>query len=181
MTLHINDSSTWREVTGVYVNDGGTWRTIQEVHVNDGGTWRKVYSAAAPTNFGGIYERDRVFTSPATATVTFQTDGSIQGSGTGTVAIDTITTSGAGDTWYSPTTVGIGSSYWVRATKTAGTNPSTGTLGSWLQLNAARAWSNSMSTGGSKTSTLTIEIASDSSGTTIVCSGSVEIIAVYEP
>src|SRR5512139_2662497 len=41
---HINDSGTWRKLSGVSVNDGGTWRTIQNVYVNDGGTWREVFT-----------------------------------------------------------------------------------------------------------------------------------------
>lgn len=41
--LRVNDSSTWRAISGVEVKDSSVWRTIQEILVNDSGTWRTVF------------------------------------------------------------------------------------------------------------------------------------------
>ncbi len=42
--------------------------------------------------------------------------------------------------WYTPTTTNIGTSYWVQATLVTGSAATSGTFGSRLQLNSARAW-----------------------------------------
>lgn len=107
--------------------------------------------------------------SPTTvsATLTFNTDGTISGTTAG-FASHTFS-----DNWYKPTTASIGSSYYIRATVVTGTNltsPSSGTTGSWLQLNSARSWANSISSATNKQSKLTIEIATDAAGTNIIAS-----------
>ena len=40
MTLHIKESSAWREVLVPSVNVSGTWKSVKEVHIRHGGSWR---------------------------------------------------------------------------------------------------------------------------------------------
>lgn len=76
--------------------------------------------------------------------------------------------------WKTPT---IGSTaFFVRATLDLGDSP-TGTLDTWLATSSNRIWSLSASAGESFSSFLTIEIASDSGGTTIVASASITLVA----
>lgn len=44
--------------------------------------------------------------------------------------------------WFLPTTVGVGTSWWIRATLVSPLNTTTGgsAFGTWLQLNAVRSW-----------------------------------------
>lgn len=70
--------------------------------------------------------------------------------------------------WYDPPLSGIGAVHWIRATLTAGTNPTSGTMGTWLSLSAGQFWQNFQAPTGARSSTITFEIATDSSGTNIV-------------
>lgn len=74
--------------------------------------------------------------------------------------------------WFFPNETGIGAAYWVRVTA-AGDTPS-GTLNTWLALSGNRVFSLS-SSNGSKSCALTIQIATDSSGTNVVTSGSCDL------
>lgn len=73
--------------------------------------------------------------------------------------------------WATPTTAGIGSSYWLRATRTAtaGSGTSTPTTG-WLSLSTQVNVTAQKSNGnpGAYSATYTIEISTNSSGTNIV-------------
>lgn len=72
---------------------------------------------------------DLQFGAPATASITFESDGDIITVGSFTVD--------AGD-WISPKSAAPGS-YEIRATLNSGDTP-TGTLGSWLALSSNRTW-----------------------------------------
>lgn len=73
--------------------------------------------------------------------------------------------------WATPTTAGIGSSYWIRFTQTSFSggpgNSATGSTG-WLQLSTARI--STVTTGGisSASAAYTIQIATDSGGSNII-------------
>lgn len=118
-------------------------------------------------SFGGTVNAIAPAPSTATAGVTFNTDGSISFNGSGPAA-DT--------NWWRPTATSIGASYWVRATVNSGTL-STGTSGSWLQLNAARSWTKSSTGAGVLTCNITLQVASDSGGANIVSSGTYTLSA----
>jgi hypothetical protein len=82
----------------------------------------------------GIFEGTAV----RTASITFNTNGTVTGSGSSSVTPN----------WYTPTTTNIGSSYWIRAsgileveTNNFGTHSTSGTTDTWLQLSSARSWS----------------------------------------
>jgi len=51
MSLHVNDSGTWKPVQEVYVNDGGIWKPCLDVSVNDGGSWKSALYESGSQNF----------------------------------------------------------------------------------------------------------------------------------
>lgn len=75
--------------------------------------------------------------------------------------------SSPGANWFSPTQTGIGSQYWVRATVTVGASTDTGTFGSWLSLSAGQSWGQNSATS-TKSTTFTLEFATDAAGANIV-------------
>ena len=81
--------------------------------------------------------------------------------------------------WVDPTSSAPGS-YVIRATQTAssGSGTFTGTLNTWQALTFSRTWQVTKNAEGSFSRTLTIEI-SDDGGSTILDSGSVQLIAIY--
>lgn len=82
------------------------------------------------------------------------------------------TTSGGESTnWYSPTTVGIGSSYWYRVTKTSGAANFSVSTGVWLSL--ASGSGTISATGGPGSAVGTVEFATDSGGASIVGNGDI--------
>lgn len=103
------------------------------------------------------------------AIVTFNTDGSIAGSGSGTGGNPT-------SQYFDPVTVGIGTSYWVRATATSGSF-SGGTTDTWLALSSNRAWNRTTAAFGVQTVVATFDISSDSGGSVIVATGSITLTA----
>ena len=90
--------------------------------------------------------------------------------------------------WGSPTTTGIGSNYWIRFTRTATNSFGTPTAATnstastgWLQLSSAREIGISRTPGQHDFSaTYTIEIASDSGGSTILTTLTGITIVLYD-
>lgn len=115
----------------------------------------------SPVHVPDLSTSDSRVASTAIASFTLNTDGSCANS-----------PSTAPGNWYSPTTTSIGDNYWARVTVTSGSLFS-GTVDSWLQLNTSRTWTR-QNTGidGTLSATITLEIASDSGGSTIVASRS---------
>jgi len=58
VTLCVNDSGTWREISTLCINDSGTWRNVGTGCINDSGTWREFgFAASIPdTPLGGEVE-----------------------------------------------------------------------------------------------------------------------------
>lgn len=112
---------------------------------------------------------------PATASVTFKTNGT-------TERIESGVSVGAGPNWYSPTTTSVGSGYWIRPVRVGGTVDPTGlTLNVWTQLSSNRSLTITRSTAGSSSSDLAVDVASDSAGATVVASHRVSLSAFYTP
>lgn len=71
--------------------------------------------------------------------------------------------------WYLANTANIGASYWVRMTVTAGTSPTGESVATWVSLGGVtKEWDWIRTTVGTTTATITLEIASDSAGSTVV-------------
>jgi hypothetical protein len=102
-----------------------------------------------------------------TVGVTFGTTGTVTNTGTG---------SAIAKNWFVPNSA-VGASYWVRATLTSGDVPTSGTMNTWLQLNASRSWANAAAGGRNLDSFIKFEIASDAGGVNIVYTGTIEINA----
>lgn len=165
MTLHIKDASTWKSGT-LYVKDGGTWK--QPVgYVKDGGVW-KIFTQSAYLTATSVFN-GRLTPLNAVAGFQLNTDG---------VAYNLKATTYTSEfTWL--TSSGVpSSSYYARWTNTSGTL-SSGTAGSWQQLNANREWSVTFTDdgGGSKACTGTLEIAADASGSTILATATITLTA----
>ena len=132
---------------------------------------------------------------PLTLNGNFYTDQGIAGSDPTSSATLTMYTNGTwgidgfvlgpldNNEWYSPLSAGIGSSYWVKftlnSTSGSSTNTTWTTTTGWLQLNANRSCyvlctSPSMRY---RTANYTVQISSNSLGTVIVSTSTVELTA----
>jgi hypothetical protein len=107
-------------------------------------------------------------TGTSTASITFGTDGSVLDQDGGAIQAGSAP-------WI--TNAGLSGNYWIRATLASGVSPGGSAMTTWLQMNVARSWSLAQSVTGTKTCTLTIEMAADSAGTSIVGSNSYSITA----
>jgi hypothetical protein len=132
--IHINDSSTIREVQRVYVNDSSTIREIQRIYVNDSGTIRLVYQNAV-YDLPDVGAGDTGFASgsnSAQACITFDTDGTWEAVGTN----DGLQESG---NYVTPTS--LAANYTIRASLVSGSTPSPGSaLDTDLALTSLRSW-----------------------------------------
>ena len=106
-------------------------------------------------------------TASVTVTIQFNRAGTVTISKT--AAASWIVGPVANHNWAAVPNSTVGDNFWVRATNTSGT-PSTGTTGSWLQMNSDRVWTVSATVSGSKNWSATFEIATDSGGASIVAS-----------
>lgn len=153
MTLHTKVSGTWKEADP-RVKVSGTWKDVSDGWVKVAGAWKRFYQRFL-VELGGIVVIGDVNVAPA-ASLTLNTDGTMSATGN-------ISTVGAN--WGTPTTTGIGASYWARMTKNSGANPTTGTLNTWLQLSSQRVWSWQSDPNDAN---VTLEIATDSGGSNVV-------------
>lgn len=167
---NIRVGGTWRTVSQMHIRVGGTWQLVKSGWIRVGGVWQRFLSAV--TNPFAAYDvwADSAPGFAATATFTLNTDGTVTAS---FVDGDGGSTIGSAS-WFTPTTAGIGSSYWVRYTVTSGTATTNG-ASSFTQLNAARSITKSASAG-TASCTFTIEIATDSGGTNIVLTSTGNVV-----
>jgi hypothetical protein len=163
-TVSMNDSVV-RSLAGVSGTSGSTW------------SMNSLYGKSAITislaSLTAIYG-DTPYPGLAFAYYLFNSNGVI------TYWTNSVNNGAVGN-WASPTTTGIGSSYWIRFTQTSsfGTSTETGSArGSWISLSIAPDFGVEVSGPGYGSRTYTVEIASDSSGSTIVATKTgVEIAA----
>lgn len=114
---------------------------------------------------GDFYVSDyKLYTGPASASITFITDGSITFTGN---------SSPASDLWYKPATNNIGASYWIKCVLTTGTQWTGIANDTILQLNTNRSLSWSINGIGGYNATVNVFIYSDSNGTNLVAKGSI--------
>lgn len=133
--------------------------------------------AGAPTNAYNGAEASRFSGTGGafTTEIIFDTDGNVRSFGT--LGSSTNLDSGLPSTWFFPSTPGIGTSYWVRATHVSGDTFTLGTVGSWQQLSSNRTWGMHVASGGFRSGTYTFEVASDSGGVTVVATGNITVTA----
>lgn len=112
--------------------------------------WSVVYSGTAALNV-------------AISRLIFNSDGSVISNGQ-TLGGGTIQGSA---NWYSPITGGIGASYWIRATSIVGDPLALGPL-TFTSLATSQIFSQSASKNVIRSTTFTIQIATDAAGTNVV-------------
>lgn len=130
-------------------------RTFQGM--NTGGV-NQAFSASAYS--------DTVKPSTSNAGVTFNADGTCSG----------------GPNWYTTTTSGIGSAYWVRFTLSSGsawTGTAAGTVTS-LSSSPSVNWSRGGTAYGTTSATVTVQFYSDSGGVNLVATGGISASVTYE-
>lgn len=152
-TISMNQSNV-RALAGVSSTSGSTWSMNS--------LYGKSNITVSLAGLAGVYG-DTPSPGTAFADLIFYSDGTIDAStNAGTVS--------AGS-WATPTTAGIGSSYWIRFTETGSYSTTTvtgSTRGVWLQLSTSRLYGVSRGIIGAGGRYYTVEIASDSAGATIV-------------
>lgn len=162
MDTFVKTGGTFTKARKIFVKVAGTWTEATKVFVKSAGSWVQVFTNATVVNpipAIVVYD-DQIFPTDSLASFTILTDGTVSVLGNGS--------STAGN-WFTPTTTGIGSSYWVRVTKNSGANNTSGqALGTWLQLSSNRSWTWVVTGNNSLSANLTIEIATDSLGSNIV-------------
>lgn len=169
------DGGTWRKAKELHYKDGGVWRKLKEAWYRDAGTWRKIFTGSAPVNPLPTIVLGDTTTATAIAALSTRNDGTLTVTGSDSVL-------GAAN-WFAPTETGIGSAYWARVTVTAGTGPTSGAgAGAWVSISGNPFWQWLRGTVGTTTATITLEIASDSAGTTVVASRSgITVSVTKEP
>lgn len=132
------------------------------------GFMKKLGSGLAAAIPSGSYDNLQISPTDATCNISFNS--------AGTCSVSAGTTPSSPANWLTGT--GTGANYWIRWTNTSGTL-STGTAGSWLQLNANQTFgvSFTLNSAGSKVCTGTVEIATDSGGANVIASGSITLNA----
>lgn len=164
---------------GANVPSGTATSAIDGVAISTSGTIRvgmfrgvsKVVPGIVNPMVIGNVDRSYISTVDRSVWINFYTDGDIKTFEHGNVQVQDTS-------WYTPDpTVGIGSSYWIRATLTSGLAPSSGpALNTWHALSAVRSWTYTAAGGGgssTRSGTLLFEISSSSGGSPIVTSDSV--------
>lgn len=159
-----NNLNAYRGTTWYTAAGGSGTFSSGTISFND--FYLKGPSPAVTISLASILDIDGAAFPPtaAFAEYRFQTDGTITYGNNSTF-------SGSMGNWASPTTTGIGSSYWVRFTETASDGDSTvigSARGVWIQMSSARIFGLEKTTGGLAYRVYTIQIATDSGGSNIV-------------
>jgi hypothetical protein len=178
--LHVNDSSTWREIAEVHVNDSSTWREISEIYVNDSGTWRLVFQQGEVVQPFTEWSVNDTLAGDYFAELRFNSDGTVEGA-TFNGGGNEVIVPGSSN-WFSPTSSGVGSGYYIRFTYESGAidqtyvtvngvdtdGPHVGSIPStWYQLDDDIGLKMLGSATGNSVG-FTVEIATDSGGSNIV-------------
>jgi hypothetical protein len=79
--------------------------------------------------------------------------------------------------WYSPTTTGIGNSFWIRYTLLAGTSPTGAALNTWLPLDTTSTLGITQDVDGTTTTVISYEISPDFGGSVVLGSGRISLSA----
>ena len=98
----------------------------------------------------------------------------------GTITYEDPALSSGSANWATPTTAGVGSSYWIKVTRTSGITPSGMTSGTIYALSISPSmYISAVFSGQTRTSNGTIDIYSDSGGTTRVGGGTYGMVSQW--
>lgn len=164
---------------------GGTPHSISEYYRGGGLVPNIAANAAIPTSgiisFSNFYNATNFVATAPNGSVSHSVGSgtasaglSLQDTGANTFNVGNSVTVAAN--WGVPNSAGVGAGWHVRATLASGSTPSSGTMGTWLQLNTPRSWGNTQGSPGTRTSTITFELSNDG-GSTVYSSGSVILTA----
>lgn len=171
-SLSAKAGGVFRTATHVWVKAGGVWRDCTGVFVRSGGVWRQAFAlvSATYTAISATINNSRIGGGANTSTLTVKRDGTWTLAGT----LGSITITGpVSRVWVTPQAANSGDTRWVMVTS-AGDAP-TGTLSTWLALTSDLAWTASCAPFSSTSTTLTVSIATDAAGASIVSTGTVNI------
>ena len=136
-----------------------------------------IATGGAAVSLSGVTSKIKTSISPADAYAGWRF---LRNGSKGYVRATSLSWVGSGD-WVTPATSIIGDDYEIRATVTAGTNPTGSAVGSWLALSSTISWYCDITGAGFHSSTLTIEIRDaatstvQSTKTGVLLSATVEI------
>lgn len=167
-SISVKSGGSYRTPSHVWIRSGGTWRDCSSVWVRSGGVWRQVFSRGTFTvvaNSGTADANGNNPTGTTTARLVFRSTGAITRDMTAGIG-DNSTGSTA---WLSAVGTGNGAGFYVRASVLSG-SPSTGTTGVWQSL-ASDVTFTLTSNSGVSTCSLSVDFATDGSGSNIVSSG----------
>lgn len=107
------------------------------------------------------------FSSPINLDVSISTDNlNVNSNGTCTA------TNEGQPNWFTPTTTGIGNSYWCKLVLLSGSNPTSGTMNTVLALSSNRSWSWNTGVTGSYTLTIYSDAGGSNQVATVTVSAS---------
>lgn len=168
-TVSMNDSVV-RSLAGVSSTSGTTW-SMNSLY------GKSLFTVSLADMNGQTFTGSPIYENEGYAiTVTFDTDG--------TWDFDPYFGALNNGNWGTPTTAGIGSNYWVKWTRTffgGGSGNSASATSGWQQLSSARVIT--VVTGGvtGADADYTVQISSDSSGTTILATATMSMSAPIVP
>lgn len=157
MPGHVNISSVWKELTGVFVNVAGVWKEVTSGQVNVSGVWKEWHNpvSAATVLFTPGVIHDVRFSTTASATFTVQRNGDLLVTG------NISDVPGAND-WIDPRSATVGDAWHVRLIKNSGSDPTSGpALATWHALTSDRQWSMVQSIIGGIAGNFTIQFSND--------------------
>jgi hypothetical protein len=159
MTIHVNVSGVWKEITDPQVNVSGVWKNIDEAWVNVSGVWKQFYQRYALQL--GVTSLGDLNLSTASASITIQRDGDVSVTGEASVPPDALD-------WIDPRNSTVGDDYEIRLTVNSGTTPAGAATGSWIALSTDRTWSITRSGDAESFSDTTLEIRKASTGEVVL-------------
>lgn len=169
MPSHVKVSGSWEDLNEIHVRVSGTWEPVSVAYAKVSGTWEPVFGAIEYMPAGAITLSDL---SDGRCGFQFQTDGDLFTQETGT---DGENLTDSGNDWVIPESIEPSQDLWMRVTETGGNVSFDGgsdAVNSWVKVAgtgaADRDWFIDGSTGVLHQVVFTIEIATDSGGSTIV-------------
>lgn len=185
--VHVKVGSAWKALAkpgGAYIKKSGAWKQVNNIYIKKSGAWKLAWGNQT-INLSGtdVSPNTNVSLNDTPATVysgwKFYTDGDM--ARRNPTGANWMAWNPTPNEWADPESAGTGNNYWIRFTHNGGTAPNTGdSTGTWHALSSDREFGYTRSALGTTTGEVKVEIASDSSGTTIVATGYYDYSATVE-